>query len=371
LSLRTKLAACVRPICVGGLTLVLASIAAHAQEPLKKVRIAYGGGPALTSATPWLLLPGALGYWRAEGLDVELILAPGSQHAIQRLVAGQADVVQINSAPLVQAATNNGMLIRTMMMNTVIDWSLAVADDSPIQTMADFKGKAIGTANPLSSGVAMLKPFLQAKGIVPGKDVQIVTIGGRQTAGGALKSDWVQALFYRQTALAGLENTGLAFRSFFDPEWRRLPGFSMAALHGTITRDPRTIEGLVRGAAKASLFAATNPDCARRVQWTSFQAIKPSGADDVTLARQDLHLLDSRLTGMKLALDLSGGKEWGKTTPDQFARLQDLFLRTGLIAKKLVNPADFIIGVPDFFAKANAFDRDAIVTAAKACDVKS
>jgi NitT/TauT family transport system substrate-binding protein len=355
---------------VGGIALVLVTAAAHAQEPFKKVRIAYGG-PVLTSATPWLLLPAALGYWRAEGLDVELILAPGSQHAIQRLVAGQADVVQINSAPLVQAATNNGMLIRTVMMNTVIDWSLVVGDDSPIRTTADFKGKAIGVANPLSSGVAMLKPFLQANGIVPGKDVQIVTIGGRQTAGGALKSDWVQALFYRQAAITALESSGLAFRSFFDPEWRRLPGFSMAALHGTIARDPRTIEGLVRGAAKASLFAATNPECARRIQWESYPATRPSGADEAALAQLNLRLLDSRLAGMTLALDLSGGKEWGKTTPDQFARLQDLFLRTGLIAKKLVNPADFIIGVPDFFQKANVFDRDAIVTAAKACNVKS
>src|SRR5262249_40109256 len=128
--LRPKLAACLRPILLIGLTLALVA-AARAQEPAKKVRIAYGGA-ALSSLTPWLRLPAALGYWRAEGLDVELIIAPGSQQAIQRLVAGQADVVQINSAPLVQAATNNGMLIRTVMMNTVIDWSLVVAQDSPI-----------------------------------------------------------------------------------------------------------------------------------------------------------------------------------------------------------------------------------------------
>src|SRR5262249_21332064 len=155
---------------------------ARAQEPAKKVRIAYGGA-ALSTLTPWLLLPAALGYWKAEGLDVELIIAPGSQHAIQRLVAGQADVGQINSAPLVQAATNNGMLIRTVMMNTVIDWSLVVAQDSPIKTLADLKGKAIGTANPLSSGVALLKAFLQTNNIAPDKDLQIVTIGPRQTAG--------------------------------------------------------------------------------------------------------------------------------------------------------------------------------------------
>ncbi len=73
---------------------------------------------------------------------------------------------------------------------------------------------------------------------------------------------------------------------------------------------------------------------------------------------------------MKLALDLSGGKEWGKTTPEQFERLQDVFLKTKLIEKKLVNPADYIVGLPDFFQKANTFDHDAVVAQAKTCDVK-
>src|SRR5215471_16261408 len=115
--------------------------AGHAQAPLKKVKIAYGG-QVLNVSYPWLELPGALGYWRQEGLDVEVFIAQGSLQAIQLLVAGQADIAQVNSAPLVQAATNNGILIRDIMMNTVIDWSLVVPQDSPIKTLADFKGKA-------------------------------------------------------------------------------------------------------------------------------------------------------------------------------------------------------------------------------------
>jgi NitT/TauT family transport system substrate-binding protein len=130
------------------------------------------------------------------------------------------------------------------------------------------------------------------------------------------------------------------------------------------------LEGLVRGAAKASLFAYTSPDCARRVQWASYPSTKPSGADEANLVQRDMRTLESSLAAMKMAFDLSGGAEWGKTTPEQFARLQDVFLRGKLIAKKLVNPADYIIDVPDFFERANAFDHDAIMTQAKACDVK-
>jgi hypothetical protein len=71
---------------------------------------------------------------------------------------------------------------------------------------------------------------------------------------------------------------------------------------------------------------------------------------------------------MKMAFDLGGGAEWGKSTPEQFARLQEIFLRGRIIARKLVNPASYIIAVPDFFQKANTFDHDAIAEQAQTCN---
>ena len=94
------------------------------------------------------------------------------------------------------------------------------------------------------------------------------------------------------------------------------------------------------------------------------------GTDDETAAKWDRRTLDLTLVTMKMAFDLSGGAEWGKSTREQFARLKDIFLRGRLIAKKLVNPADYIISVPDFFQKTNTFDHDGIVAQAKGCDVK-
>jgi hypothetical protein len=49
---------------------------------------------------------------------------------------------------------------------------------------------------------------------------------------------------YLSTVIAALENTGLVFRSFSDPQWNRLPGYSLAALQSTIIRDVKMLEGL-------------------------------------------------------------------------------------------------------------------------------
>jgi NitT/TauT family transport system substrate-binding protein len=355
-----------KPAAVLGFLLCLfAATSAIAQTP-KKVRIAYGG-QTLNISYPWLELPGPLNYWKQEGYDVEVFIAQSSLQAIQLLVAGQADIAQINSAPLVQAVVTHNIPLRDVMVNTVMDWALVVPEDSPIHKIEDFKGKTIGAASLGTGGVAMLQSYMRANGLNPERDVELLPVGIGPVAMQALKSNRVQGLIYWGSAIAAFENFGGKFRKFFDPSWPQMPDFSLAALQTTIDRDPKMIEAVVRGAAKASLFALTNPDCARQIQWKTRPSSKPTGADEATLIKWDLHYLESSLSGMTTAVDMSGGKLWGATTTEQFARVQDLLVQTKLIDKKLANPGDYVISVPNFFENANDFDHQAVIVQAKAC----
>jgi NitT/TauT family transport system substrate-binding protein len=298
-----------------------------------------------------------------------VFIGQSSLQSIQLVVAGQADLAQVNSGPLVQAASKNGIPLQDVMMNTIIEWSLVVPEASPIKSVKDFKGKSIGTSSLGTGGVALLKSFMEANGLDPEKDISILPIGLGPVAYQALQSDRVQGLMYWGSALAAFENYGAKFRRFFDPSWRQMPDFSLVALKSTIERNPKAIEAVVRGAAKGSLFALTNPDCARKVQWAFRPSSKPTGADEATLVKNDVHYLDATLDAMKLALNLSGGREWGKVTPAQFDPLQEFLLRTKQIDKK-VPSADLVVGIPGFFERANDFDHAAVERQAKACDIK-
>jgi NitT/TauT family transport system substrate-binding protein len=353
-------------VVIGIVATLLATPAFAQGKP--KIRIAHGG-QVLNISYPWLEMPGALKYWDQEGYDVEVFIGQSSLQSIQLLVAGQADLAQINSGPLVQAVTKNGIPVQDVMMNTVIEWSLVVPEDSPITSVKGFKGKSIGTSSLGTGGVALLKSFMEANGINPDKDIEILPVGIGPLAYEALRTDKVQGLMYWGSAIASFENFGAKFRRFYDPNWRKLPDFSLVALKSTVDRDPKAIEAVVRGAAKGSLFALTNPDCARKVQWAYRPASKPSGADEATLIKNDVHYLDATLDAMKLALDLSGGKEWGKTTPAQFDPLQEFLLRTKQIDKK-VPSADLVVGIPNFFERANNFDHEAVEKQAIACNIK-
>jgi NitT/TauT family transport system substrate-binding protein len=344
---------------------LLATTSAAAQSP-KKVRIAYGG-QTLNISYPWLQLPGPLNFWKEEGYEVDVFIAQSSLQAIQLLVTGQAELAQINSAPLVQATVNNKIPLRDVMVNTVMDWSLIVPEDSRVHSLADLKGKTIGAASLGTGGVALLQSYMRSNGINPEREIQLLPVGVGPLALQALRSDQVQGLIYWGSAIAAFENFGGKFRKFFDPAWRQLPDFSLVALQGTIERDPKMVEAIVRGAAKASLFALTNPDCARQVQWKHYPASKPSGAAETNLVKWDLNYLDSSLAGMTAALDMSGGRLWGKTTPAQFAQLQEFLVQTKLIDRKLADEADYVVGIPDFFENANNFDHEAILAQARRC----
>src|SRR5688572_5007549 len=66
---------------------------AGAQAPLEtqRVRLAVGGKPGLFYLP--LTISERLGYFKAEGLDVEISDFPGGGRALQALIGGSADVV--------------------------------------------------------------------------------------------------------------------------------------------------------------------------------------------------------------------------------------------------------------------------------------
>jgi NitT/TauT family transport system substrate-binding protein len=335
-------------------------------KPLRKVRIGVGTR-VMSLSYPWLTMPAALGYWKQEGLDVELMPIGGSLEAVQQIAAGNVDFVQVNSAVVVQGVITNGLPLRTVMLNTVNDWSVVALADGPIRTVADFRGKSIGVPALSSGGMPLLKELLLHNGLKPDSDVSIIGVGYGAPGYQAIRSGKVDGLMFFQAGIAGFENQGGVFRYFHGEDWRKQPDFALVTMQGTIDRDPALVEAVVRGAVKGSVFSMASPDCARRMQWRTWPDTKPSGApDEATAAKWDLHNLAAQQLGMKDALDLSGGALWGRCTPEQYAVLQDFLLRAGLIPKALP-PETFMVGIPGFFEKVNDFDAAEIRAAAESC----
>lgn len=350
------------------MALLACTISANAQAPaapLKPVTIAIGT-QVINVVYAWLTLPVALGYWRDAGYDVKLIPVSGSLVAVQQMVGGSADFAQLNSTAIIQANTENDVPVRGLMGTNPVDWGVGVPASSSIKDIKDLKGKKIGIFSLGTGGVPLLKGYLRNNGINPDTDIQLIATGAGAPALEALKNDRVQALMFWGAALVGFENAGLPLRVLRDPSWPQMPDFTFATTQKTIDADPAMVEAISRGSAMATLFAQTNPDCARRVQWKAFPSTKPTGADEATLVKWDMALLQAQLKSMREAHELHGGKLIGAMDPAAYGRMQDFMFQEKLIKRKLP-PQSMLISTPGFAAAINRFDHDAVIAAAKAC----
>ncbi|CAN5309049.1 ABC transporter substrate-binding protein [soil metagenome] len=346
-------------------TLLASTAVAQTAKPLRPVTIALGT-QVVNVTYPWLTLPIALGYWKDDGYDVKIVTTAGSLQGIQQMIGGSVDFAQVNSTGLIQANTENGVAVRGLMGTGVIDWGVGVVQDSPIKSITDLKGKKIGIFSLGTGGMPLLKGYLRANGIDPDKDVQIIATGAGAPALEALKSDRVQALMFWGSALTGFQNAGTKMRILFDPALRAMPDFTFATMQKTIDADPAVVEAISRGAAKATLYAQTNPDCTRQIHWKNFPSTKPTGADEATLAKWDLALLETQLDSMNAAHTMNGGKLIGAMDPAAYGRMQDFMLKDGMIKRTL--PIESMLYLkPGFVEAINRFDRAAVIEAAKTC----
>jgi NitT/TauT family transport system substrate-binding protein len=352
-------------LCLALLPIATASRAED--KPLKKVGLAVGT-TVLNVGYPMVTLPVTLGYWKQEGYDVDVQPVGASLQAIQQMVAGNADFAEVNASAIVQSNVKNNLPVRVVMDNGVIDWALAVDADGPIKSIKDIKGKTIGVFSLATGGIAYLNTYLRANGLDPGKDVDLVPLGLGAPPVEALRSGKVQGLLYWAAAVSTFENAGLKLRKLMGQDWRSYPDYSMSTMQATIDKDPAMVIAIARGAAKASVFALANPDCALKLHWAKYPSTKPSGADEATLMRWDLNNQRAQLDSMEDAFKLNGGKYWGYADPAAFTRLTD-FLAAAKQIDKTMPAKDLIAGIPDFFAKVNDFDVKTIEASAKACKV--
>jgi len=352
------------------LILALAFVPEAPGQPklVKRVRIAVGT-TNLNVGYPWLTLPLSLDYWKQEGYEVEVLPVGASLQALQQMVAGNAELAQLNSSVVIQANVMNQIPVRVVMNTGVIDWSISVLEDGPIKDVKDLKGKTIGVFSLATGGIAFMKSYLRQNGLDPDKDVSLVAVGLGAPPVEALRTNKVQALLFWASAQATFENAGLKLRYFVGSDWRRYPDFTLTTLAKTIESDPAMVEAIARGAAKASVFVFANPDCARRLHWARFPNTKPTGADDATAARWDMNNQKAQLDSMKDAFEMNGGKLWGQATPDAYGRIQNFMLEAKLIDKTLP-PTTYMNGIPGFYEKINKFDAAAIRAQAANCPVK-
>lgn len=199
---RKQFMAALGMVALGGLSF---STAAYAQALEKqKVSIAVGG-KNLFYYLP-LTIAEQLGYFKDEGLQVEISDFAGGAKALQALVGGSADVVSGAYEHTISMQVKGQPIKAFVLQGRAPQIVLGVSNKTmpDYKSLADLKGKKVGVTAPGSSTNMMVNFVLAKAGLKP-TDVSIIGVGASSGALAALRSGQIDAIANLDPVISMLE----------------------------------------------------------------------------------------------------------------------------------------------------------------------
>ena len=233
---------------------VLLSLAAAPARGAENVRVAY---PSLNTSVYCLIVAQKEGYFREEGLTLELLNIRG-EIAIRSALAGEIDYFTNAGSALAAAVRNVPVKIVTVFQDKP-GWDLIALPG--IKSVQQLRGGTIGVMSPEGSLAVVARQILRQHGLEPGKDVNLVTMGGDSVRLPALQAKAIQATLF---------NTGMSLQAQKEgftklaaaADYASIIEGGLAAGTDKIKQNPDKVYRFVRAAVKGLQFFVSKREAA-------------------------------------------------------------------------------------------------------------
>jgi NitT/TauT family transport system substrate-binding protein len=192
-----------------------------------------------------------LGYFRQEGIAVEMSYVAGGAKAIEALLGGSVDVAagSISDAVAIAAEGRHVRAILVLYARPTVAVAVAPARNGAIRSVRDLKGHTVGVSAPGSASHQVLNFLLHENGLSP-EDVSTVSVGMSATSVAALEHGTVDAAVLVGSAITLFEGRQPTARLLADTRTRQLFGSETFPSLSLLTEDR---------------WLAKNSDAARRL----------------------------------------------------------------------------------------------------------
>jgi NitT/TauT family transport system substrate-binding protein len=242
----------------------LFAAAAGAQAPEKKKITIAVGGKSLFYYLP-LTVAERKGYFKDEGLEVEIPDFAGGARALQALVGGSADMVSGAYEHTINMAAKKQPIKAVVLQMKYSSMALAMSKEraAKYKSARDLKGWKIGVTAPGSSTNMFVNNLLAKDGLKPA-DVSIVGVGTGAGAVAAMEKGELDGLVNLDPVLTQLEATG-KFAIFADTRTEKgmkdvYGGDYMASViyitDEFIRKNPNTVQAVVNAMVRADKWIA-------------------------------------------------------------------------------------------------------------------
>lgn len=310
------------------------SVAATSPDPAaaqEKVRVGW-----CTSVLTYGVVPFAVaikfGWYKALGIDLEVVNFAGSSDCVRNVATGEVLVAVPTIEPVAILRLTG---VKTQVFYTAFRrniFGLAVPADSAIKAYADLRGKKIGVTSMASSGVVVARSVAASAGLDPDHDIRIVVSGQPAQSAVLLRRHDIDAVSQWDVQYTLMELAGMPMRMMADPELDAFPANSFIALPDTIKTKRDLLIRLVRGYAMGTLYAIRNPGAASEIFQAVFPQVVPTGMGRAEALAQATALLKTVTPKMALEDALS---KWGESNLDVYQRYLDWLVKAGVLKERL------------------------------------
>lgn len=226
--------------------LIFLLLAADSSPALENLRVAY---PSVNTSVFALVIAQKEGYFREEGLNVELLSIRG-EIAIRTTLAGDVDF--FTNAGSAMAAAVRGVPVKILtVFQDKPGWELIAQPN--IRSIAQLRGATIAIMSPEGSLAIVTREILRRNGIDPAKDVNLVVMGGDSVRFPALKGKAIHATLFNAAMSTRAQKDGFT-KLALASDYANLIQGGLATSDDKIRKNPGRIFRFIRAGLKGTNF---------------------------------------------------------------------------------------------------------------------
>jgi NitT/TauT family transport system substrate-binding protein len=268
---------------------------------LKKISLAVG---SISLAEIPFNVAKLKGFYREEGLDVDIILIRGAL-GVQALVGGSVDYSSSSGSVIAAAARGLGVRL-LMVLSSKPQFDLVARPE--IRSISQLKGKTIGISSRGGAVDLLTQLILTQSGVTPNKDATLLVIGSQEEMMIALKTGLISAALLTAPRHLMLYREGFRELAYAGDYMSTYPTGGVGATEEQIKKDPAEVFAFVRATLKGFQYYKRN-----RAESIAILS-KHLGIKDPSLAAQAYDYSASRLaaTGFEGEAWMKGAIEFTK-----------------------------------------------------------
>jgi NitT/TauT family transport system substrate-binding protein len=299
---------------------------------LEKVRLGWCTSVITHGVAP-IAVATKFGWFKQEGIEVELVNFPGSSDCVRNVATGEVLVAVATPEPvaILQQTGVNTQVFYTAYRRNI--FGVAVPVDSSIKTYADLKDKKIGVTSMASAGVVLARSATSDAGLDPDRDIRVVISGQPAQSVILLQRKEIDAVSQWDTQYTLMGLAGLPMRMLEDPLIDSFPANSLVASSDSIKNKRDLLVRLARAYTMGVAYTLKNTRQAAAIFQEVYPQIVPTGlAPEAALDRTATLL---KTVSEKWTLD-KPGETWGESDLKIYQSYLDWLVR----AKILKQPMD-------------------------------